>query len=66
MMDDSRNLKLRYEPQAPIKAVAELPVRQLGAKDDLYLYFLVQRGVTLMKLSVGTVHSQELNRIEVP
>ena len=66
MMDDSRNLKLRYEPQAPIKAVAELPVRQLGAKDDLYLYFLVQRGVTLMKLSVGTVHTQELNRIEVP
>lgn len=65
-MEESKNMKLRYDPQAPIKAVAELPVRQLNTKDDLYLYFLVEKGVTLINLKVGTVHTQELNRIEVP
>lgn len=62
----SNSMKIRYEPQNPIKAVVELPVRQMGDADELYIYFLVEKGVTLTNFMVGSVHTQEIDRIEVP
>ena len=62
----SNSMKVRYDPQNPIKAVVELPVRQMGDADELYVYFLVEKGVTLTNFMVGSVHTQEIDRIEVP
>ena len=62
----SNSMNVRYDPQRPIRAVVELPVRQMGDADELYIYFLVEKGVTLTNFQVGTVHSQEVDRIEVP
>ncbi len=37
-----------------IKAASELPVRQMQPGDEIYLYFLVPRGVTITAYNLGT------------
>jgi hypothetical protein len=63
---ENDTMEVRYEPEAPIRAVKELPVEQLNSPAaELYVYFPVQRGVKIVEFQIGNTTGQTTN-IDVP
>jgi hypothetical protein len=62
---NSLAMKVRFEPQAPIKAVTQLPIKEMAENDELYVYFLVKKNIRLDKFKIGNLLTTELNRFEV-
>ncbi len=59
-------MEVRYEPDAPIRAVKELPVEQLNTPAaELYVYFPVQRGVKIVEFQIGNTTAQATS-LEIP
>jgi hypothetical protein len=63
---ENDGMEVRYEPDAPIRAVKELPVEQLNTPAaELYVYFPVQRGVKIVEFQIGNTTGQATS-VDVP
>lgn len=58
----NRTQRIKYEPGLPIRSAKELPHTEMEAGEALYLYFVVQRGIEVRELWIGSAHQ----RIEPP
>lgn len=56
---------IAYDPDQPIQSAKLLPIIQMGQGDQLYVYFLVPKGVKITAYHLGNSHKQELN-ISIP
>jgi hypothetical protein len=60
--DNGRDIQIRYDPQRPLRALSEIPTLSRTAQnDELVIVFLVSRGVSVSRMTLGNTVLAEFN-----
>lgn len=62
---ETGELEVSVNLDSPIRSASQLPVRQMGPKDEIFLYFHVQKGITIDSYHMGSKTQQQVN-LQVP
>lgn len=60
-MKSSGEQEVMVNPDQPIRSARELPAREMGSGDQLYLYFRATPGVTITSYQIGESTTQDIN-----